>query len=768
MPRLQPNDYLYFDTETCGFHGVPVTLQFAKGAGDISIYDLWEANVSDTLNFLERIAAHKVVGFNLAFDWFHVQKFYNILTLFRQRVGNKCPEDYIDAIGEMEGEARDGLCIKPLSAVDLMLHFKKTELQITMPRDDVYIRRVPNEIAELLARHLTKRVKLDPLLFAAQKKWAPRFKVEDIVDKDTGDINPRLKNVVLRFRPSGGLKALATHVLGLETTAFQSIEVDKAFRPKEFGYAPFATAVGRTGRWNWAWPEVIKYHIDHWRYNAEARKYANNDVHFTRELHRHTDFVECGDMDSVLACAVASCRWKGYAVNTLKLEELKKTYFDRMKAPRSPNEVKHYVGATLNTFEKAAAFHNGTGKKALKDIIECFKDNKPEVATKAKEVLESRKAKKKIEVLDKLIKAGRFHVSCKVIGAVSGRMSGTDGLNPQGIDKTKEMRGCFPLAFTNEKLRGGDMMSFEIAIAEAVLKDPELRRLLTTCEKCDIQMGVVKSKVTCSQCGGNDAKSFHALFGMGFYKKTYEEIMASKGTDNNLYNPSKNGGFASLYGAMAQKLADTMGIPLQDAIDGLAAFWRRFFVAGEAKRTLEKAHTSLVSSGFNSPITFQRPADWVESLTGYKRYFVLENYILKELYELATDIPKPWRKIRGYITRTGAKGEQTVVSAVRSALFGCAFSLQNSAIRQAANHQIQSTGAIITKDVQSNIWGLQPSGVSEWMVRPMNVHDELQVPCHDSVALKIDEIVYKTVESYREMVPLIGIDFGELTSWVDK
>src|SRR5262249_25539841 len=56
---------------------------------------------------------------------------------------------------------------------------------------------------------------------------------------------------------------------------------------------------------------------------------------------------------------------------------------------------------------------------------------------RAQEVLDARMAEKEIELYDKLIQAGRFHASFKVIGTLSSRMAGADKLNPQGVKKTK-------------------------------------------------------------------------------------------------------------------------------------------------------------------------------------------------------------------------------------------------------------------------------------------------------------------------------------------
>jgi hypothetical protein len=459
-------------------------MQYAFGRdGPVEIHEFWRSPIGESLELIRRICQCEVIGFNLSFDWFHIQKVYNVFAALGRT--NAIPEDHIEELAALEMSARDGQCVKPQSALDLMLHFRKTELQVTMERDDMRIRKVPTVLAKELAKLLTKRIQLDPLLFAGQKKWAPRFQVED-VKGDDNEIMPNLKNVVLKFRPSSGLKALATHLLGEKATHFAEIEIDKKLRPKEYGFAPFAQAVGRPGKWNWSWPDVIKYHINHWAYRDDARKYAEADVVYTRNLHEYSGWVAGGDVDSVLACTVASCRWKGYKVDVPALKELITNYRAKLKAPMSPNQVKEWINVDLNPIERAMAWRDGTDKKALKNLVELWSEEKPEAARKAQAVLDARKAKKKIEVLEKLLHAGRFHASFKVIGALSGRMSGADKLNAQGIDKTKEVRGCFPLAFDGEDLIGGDMQSFEISIAEADYGDPKLREQLTTCDKCNV------------------------------------------------------------------------------------------------------------------------------------------------------------------------------------------------------------------------------------------------------------------------------------------
>ena len=65
-------------------------------------------------------------------------------------------------------------------------------------------------------------------------------------------------------------------------------------------------------------------------------------------------------------------------------------------------------------------------------------------ARRSKEVLAVKFAAKAIELYEKLLLAGKFHASFVVIGTLSSRMAGADGLNPQGIKHGKDVHACSP------------------------------------------------------------------------------------------------------------------------------------------------------------------------------------------------------------------------------------------------------------------------------------------------------------------------------------
>jgi hypothetical protein len=217
--------------------------------------------------------------------------------------------------------------------------------------------------------------------------------------------------------------------------------------------------------------------------------------------------------------------------------------------------------------------------------------------------------------------------------------------------------------------------------------------------------------------------------------------------------------------------------------------------------------------GIGSKVIWKDPADYAETMLGFRRYFTLENRICKEIFRLANNLPKHWRNCGTIVRREKrieAKGPvvyahvatislekgvevhrevvlpeeyakeleikvvrrdrvQTAGGAVSSALYGAAFSMQAANMRAAANHEIQSPGAEITKHVQRRIWDLQPAGVNDWRVAILNIHDELMCVTRPDMVSSVTQVVRDSVEHFRRYVPLIGMDWGEgIANWADK
>jgi hypothetical protein len=802
----------FYDTETCGFHGPIVLLQWAKGLeGAVTLHPVWKSSISSTMELIENMMDDEVVGFNMAYDHFHLCQTHSILSLIPTSKWDDPPE--IQEYAMLEPKGRNGLCLKPKKACDLMIHARRGPYQSTMNRGDIRIRKVPTALAWQLADELEARIPLKDIYFARKKdKSARRWSIANIEGKD-GRIDPNFKDLVLSFAPSSALKALAADALELdEVITYSDIELPKSAFPTELGYAPFALAIGRPENWNNTWPDKIREHIFHWSYDQRARKYAELDVIYLQKLYSYFGCPELGDDDSELTCMIAAARWRGYAIDIEGLKKLsaetdkrkwkelspeqakgkmfvqsipEKPGWKKMQVPTSPSTAKAYITEVLSVTEKMVfgdSDHNineSTGRAVLekmagskmwlepckdcagKDCTNCAGQGviQHEAAKRAKEVLQARQADYEKDFYDKLIEAGRFHASSSVIGALSGRMSGGgsargiegggrakgDKLNPQGVKRAKEVRGQFPLADGDLKLCGGDFSSFEVALAEAVYKDKELRRLLLS------------------------GKQIHAIFGTFLFPHlTYDQIVESKGKLVDYYNDSKRGFFAVIYGGNAHTLNDRIGIPIEVAEEALRMFEEKFEGVKQHRLKIKDMFCSMRQpGGIGSEVEWHEPCDYIEAGFGFRRYFTLENSICKSLFDLATDPPKEWLKINLKVVRRDRM--QTASGALRSALFAGAFALQASNMRAAANHEIQSYGAMITKRVQRKIWDLQPSGVHKWLVQPLNVHDEIQCPTHPSVMEKVAAVVNETVASIRPQVPLIKMDWNtNLNSWADK
>lgn len=819
---------LYYDTETCGFHGLAVLIQFAIDQGEIHLFEPWREPIGLVLDLLEWMHSGVVtdalrekypdieegpfihVGFNLTFDSFHLNKLY---TTFKQFVldGGDATDIALHNIEEMalaEAKSRDlNICLKPASALDLMLHSRKGPFQNLMDRSDIRVRRVPNVMAERLRLELERRINLDGIYFARRKdKTAPQWNVYNSKDKD-GNEDPDFKDVCLKFHPQGALKTLAEHVLGFDhenILTMSDVEVNKKFLPTECGWAPFALAVGRPGRWNWAWPEVIHEHIFHWAFNKRARKYATDDIVYTRGLEQHELFADAehGDDDSILACMVGAVRWRGFAVD---LERMKKQRLEALerskKAPTAPSAVKRWLYQVMDDDEQLILESRGTGDVILEEIggeaneefcphcrSECEKcdsgcndckgsgcdkcddgkitvytdywedeeGNEHKAVARARAIREARGAGKEVELYDKIIQAGRFHASFKVIGTLSTRMAGADGLNPQGIKSSKYVRECFILALKEaiqeergqfEQLDGGDFKSFEVCISAAVYKDKGLED--------DIRSG----------------KAIHALMAQAIFpEQDYDSILASKGskTGKDFYTDGKRAVFGLNYGGDENTLVNRLGVSEDVAKSAFERFEKRYpGVKAARQRIIDMFCSMRQPGGIGSRVEWHEPADYIESLLGFRRYFTLENQICKALFDLAHSPPREWKQIRVKVVRRDR--QQTAGGACQSALYGAAFGLQGSNMRAAANHIIQSTGAGVTKRLQRRIWDHQPYGVHVFLVAPLNIHDEVMTVDSPEVSDAVTKTVFDTVEEYRPLIPLIDIDWGQkLKSWASK
>jgi hypothetical protein len=754
---------IFIDTETCGLHGLAVLIQYAEDDGEIVLHEPWRCRVRDTLDLIRWFMQQTVVGFNWAFDHFHLSKLYTLFHLIEQDHGNIRP-DWIkeEEIIRYENQARFvDLCLRPRGVIDLMLHSFKGPYQSLMERNDIRIKRVPAQIANLVRAHLEKKVQIDDIYFAGGKDPdAPRWTVLDhLVD---GKAHPQWRDIKLGFKPSGSLKSLAKKLLGAENVfKFADIAPDRMPKDRRHGYAPFASA--HVGSDRDFWPGYLPEHIDFWRDNQEGRKYATRDVEWTRGLRRHDLFAGArnDDRDSLLAAHVASVRWRGFDIDIQALTRIRDKYIQQSEAcPLAGKACYEYLEEGVGQIRMQVLRESGTSKEVLEKLIIEWPE---ETAERLGVLLSARKAGKRVEMVDKLLIAGRWHPSYKVMGTLSNRMSGRDGLNPQAFPRQPEFRNCFIFTTSDdEDYQYGDFDSFEIAIAATAYDDSQLNE--------DLRGG----------------KKFHGLFGAALFDKDYEEILA----DKKLYNDSKIAGFSNLYGGGWLTMVKNQNIPEDIARAGELRFLSKYSNVAEAREDATNKFCSMRQpEGRGTRVEWHEPAEYIESLLGYRRYYTLENQIVKIMYDISSSAPRQWTAFQPCPVCDSKEGgcfnckgtgvvetkvvrrdrDQTLRGAAQSALLLAAFTLQGSNMRSAANHVIQSTGGEITKELQVRMVKLQPIGVHPFLSRTCNIHDEVNGVFHKSVQAEPEKIVQGILDEYRGMIEFIGMTWVKgMKFWKDQ
>lgn len=718
---------IFFDTESVGMSGPLMTIQYSAGKGsDVILHEVWRESIQSTLDIIQTFCEEGICGFNLVHDWFMLSKWYNV---FRQ-VTNKelTPWQTFNEIQNIEasGPHQSDVCLKPSIACDLMLLARSSHFQYLAKHKPLVLKKIPTRMLHLVTDTLQSSIQLPAgvrLSWAASMKKQLRHDVTDIIGKFEG--------------LSTSLKHLYSVISGEEQTGSFDEEVGMPDYLEMPDWMP----------WGGNWAEPTRILMERFQHDERARDYAIRDVHYTYRLWEALGKPDGNDDDSVLACAVGGIHWKGFAVtDSSRIEVLAGAKLaDKMAAPTSPAGIRAAIEPLLSKTE--LLMFTNTKKSTLEEIARW--DGHPAQAV-AKASLKAKQGQSRLNTLQKLHRAGRFCFSMKVAGTLSSRMSGgaeggEGGMNAQGIPREKEFRSLFPLAFDGERLEGGDFDAFEVSIADALYHDSQLA--------IDIRSG----------------KKFHAITGSVFYNTDYTSILHSKGTLNDKYTRAKNGFFAYLYGATPRKLGQVLDVTEEEAEIALMRLAKRYPQIKEHRNKLAERFSPVwQEEGIGSKINWREPDEYIESILGFRRYFTLEWAVVKALYKLQENPPDSWGTVRGDIRRTDRS--QTYSGAARSALFGGMFSISSAVFRAAANHEIQSPGGQITKRMQVAIWSHQPIGIGPWIVRPLNVHDEILTPTILSGGRHsiLNETVQSTVQSYHNRIPMLKMEWGPMKDWSDK
>lgn len=721
-------DTVTFDSETLGLTGPMVLLQYQINDQPIKLWDIWLNEAGETRELIEYIARQNVVGFNLTYDWFHLTKIYNLLTTLSP---NAKPIDHIDAIVEVDEANYAYYCLRPRSACDVMLQARQDKYQHVMGRDDIYIRKVPTDAADELKEYLEENIKLPDICFAKSSKGY-QWRIQSVDGRDD------VVNLVLQFNASGNLASLAKEVLNKEKLDWPIPPEIMPAKDSDLSWKPY----GQHG--STPWRSLIEQNIEYWRNDPKAREYGKVDVELTYELYRALD-CHLGDDNSMLACAVGAARWKGFAIDHNRVKVLTDEYQEAVDSCEvsfnSPVQVKEQLHSLLDPAEKLLVSSvDAKTLKALKDHSEAG-----ELCTK---VLAARKADKRLGILNRLNKINALHPDFKIFGTKSSRSSGGseegkgESINPQGIPREKQFRSCFPLAYSDELLIGGDATSYEIAIMADAYGCESLKDRL------------------------KEGLKYHALMGEVWLNVKYDDALNNK----EIYDKLKATNFAYGYGGQEAKVAETLGVTVPEAraaMDRLKDIYPEII---EKRNEVELKFCSMRQpGGVGTNVEWHDPDDSISTMFGFKRYFTLENQVCHDLY----NISQSYRSlVKGEVDRHRDPDNprlQSYTGAIKTALFAAAFNIQAKNMRAAVNHIVQGAGAHMTKRFQAMLNEIQPPGVHPYYIRLLQVHDELMAVClNEEIAEETRLVRDQFIRTYREYVELLDWEWDYLDDWSDK
>lgn len=800
----------FIDTETCGFHGVPVTIQWAADDGPVHLHHIWLESFDSTLDLIQEFVNNRVVFHNARFDWFHLSKIYHMLNSVRFYGPKMTPLEYAKAHGwaewaEYEMAAPIRGCLKPRACVDTLLLASRCEEQsYLMASKPVWVRRVPVGLSEPLMALLEEKAQSLPwIMFAKRAKpAAPRWKTSDCKDLN-GNNDSSFKDLKLSFSPSKSLKHLSAYLCD-HNVRHKYEDIGYATQPAEEGFAPFVHLLTEESR-DWlydglpTWPVLIEEHIKHWAEDESAQEYAVDDITMLRKLYEYFGSPE-DDQDSILACQVASVRLRGFDVNLEgvreQLEASMKVVHSAKLNVDSPKQVLGYVAEALDTMEQFV-LADGCDQKVIDEIkktygdlderetctcVEAGEDSifedeslgcEPDggitrregvcqrceglghvgpgpmpVIARVEHIEVVRKHKKRVQLFDKLLLAKRAYPDFNVIGTKSGRMSGASGLNFHGVDSSDEVRSLFTLADEGLVLSAGDYSSQELAIAATTMNDSDLMR--------DMESG----------------KSLHGMFSAELFETTYEDIMESYAANHDFrYGKGKSAVYLTLYGGTFATLAKNCGVDIKVAERAYNMMVQKYPQMGSTRKAITVKFSSI-TNGADNHMRFKLPEErFINSIFGFKRHFDAEYTVQKGIWDTVKNLPEEWRKLTLKVQRDRKNPEriQTITGAVQSALYGACYSIQNQIIRASNNHVIQSTGRELTVGMQAHIWQLQPQGIHPFELTLMSIHDELAVVSSSGLVEEVKVCVQNKVEEQREHVPLTCIEwFTNNKSWAEK
>lgn len=717
---------LYVDTETVGLCGPVKLIQFSIDRGPVQFIRLYgphgsavqtegEMAAFKTLFGLMGQPDTQFIGWNTAFDLWHLYRLYHIFT--NQSFGKP-----------------DEKKVRPFDCKVLDLHLHAVQkgpfaafafANRKGPRATAVVRRIPRVAQE----HVTKAVleKLRPL-------------VPGDVTVSEHEVPSRKNLVTLSFNLSVKRLGLKAHA---EYWGYPVIKLQDVWPLPKFDEKPWMPW------WDERYSEVAlecDKVLD--KTDGEFYTYAKNDIEYlwlAEDKLGHPD-PTCHDTATHI---VAYSRYHGFTVDPVVLDRTVVHYDSEMTKLEQD-----LAGIDLMSWQskvKALAALDPMIKRANKSTLEAIGKSGSKAAELARKMIGYGPAKQKVDQAKKVKEAGALYCSLRVLGAATGRLAGEGSFNVQGIGKPERVGVDGPIVGLREAVETaavGDFHQFELAIAASAWGD---KRLLS-----DLDAGIDVHLATAVDCHPK-------LVG----KITYEEAKRAKKDEAHPMHDvvvksrteCKRMVFGILYGCTAQKIMEVFGVTLDEANRILERFYTRYPGVREFKTSIERGFCTADTVTWAKD-SVARMRDSETDLTGYTRRWTFEKTVACIMWDLG----QSWKStgLVGTVVRQDAKGDQSIDNACRSAFLGAAIAIQQAVYRQAANMKIQTTGAILCVMLWARLW-------DKFKLPSVNVHDEIvkaRWPWFNYEAVKAECTAF--CDEVRHMVKHIRYDLAPCDRWSGK
>lgn len=470
-------------------------------------------------------------------------------------------------------------------------------------------------------------------------------------------------------------------------------------------------------------------------------KYAELDIWFLKVLEEKLGFPQ-PDHHSTCTHVTAYTRYYGYKLDRTVLEVTRSEYQKKIDAAQV-----RLAGVNLGSSKQKLALlrqHDPLIASSSRKVIEIIAKSDRPAAPIAQAMIDFTMYSQRLAQVEKVMecRTGRAHPTLRVMGTRTGRMAGEAGLNWQGIPKPKKGIG---IRAAMEVAAVGDWSQFEVVIAAAAYPDEMIQY--------DIDHGI-------------DAHCMNAVLmhpearAKGWTYEQMRMLVEQKNSDaTRIRSATKPCSFGLQYFAQAPKVAETLGIPLDEAEKGLKAYYERYQGFGKYKNRIE-SETQTADTENWSRDSVRRMARTVTDMTGFTMRWDFEAKVAEVLWQLGGTGIRTGQQ--GTILRTKEKGRQTYDGAVKSALLGGAIAIQAAVSRQRGNALVQASGSNITKMLMARIW-------ETYQVPSLCIHDELVFPCHSNIEYsRIQALVENFTGEWKRRIPGLYFDMKECKHWSDK